>query len=189
VDASQVQSKLSSAISQFRKRYDTFDEAYRSYTDQYGDHSVKCYPPYKISGTIDPVIIILGRTTPLFYRDSRSRISGSIGSMAIERGNVYVLGRREPPDSKLVAWSLAGETELEQYDSRVRVIPSRIHAGIISSEDNEVYFSDLGSTSGSILAGESSKPEPFITLYATSTVDVHKITIDTKYAEFKKRQS
>jgi len=189
VDASHIQSKLSTAISEFRKTYDSFDDAYRSYTDQYGDHAVKTYPPYKISGTIDPVIIILGRTTPLFYRDSRKVISGSIGSLTIERGNVYILGRREPPDSKLVGWSFSGETELEQYDSRVRVIPSRIHAGLISNDDNETYFSDLGSTSGSILAGESSKPEPFITLYATSTVDIHKITIDTKYAEFKKRQS
>lgn len=188
MDTSQIQSKLSTAISEFR-RFDTFDHAYRSYTDQYGDQSVKTYPPYKISGTIDPVIIILGRTTPLFYRDSRKVISGSIGSLRIERGNVYILGRREPPDSKLVGWSLVGETELEHYDSRVRVIPSRIHAGIISNDDNEIYFLDLGSTSGSILAGESSKPEPFITLYATSTIDIHKITIDAKYSEIKKRQS
>ena len=189
MDASHIESKLSTAISEFRKRYDSFEHAYRSYTDQYGDHSVKIYPPYKISGTIDPVVIILGRTTPLFYRDSRKVISGSIGSLTIERGSVCILGRREPPDSKLVGWSLAGETELEQYDIRVRVIPSRIHAGIISNDDNEIYFSDLGSTSGSILAGESSKPEPFITLYATSTIDIHKITIDTKYAEIKKGQS
>jgi hypothetical protein len=189
VDVAHIQSKLSTAISEFRNRYETFDDAYRSYTDQYGERSVKTYPPYKISGTIDPVIIILGRTTPLFYRDSRKVISGSIGSLTIERGNVCILGRREPPDSKLVGWSLAGEIELEQYDSRVRVIPSRIHAAIISNDDNEIYFSDLGSTAGSILAGESSKPEPFITLYATSTIDIHKITIDTKYAEIKKPQN
>ena len=187
MNAFQIQSKLSTAISEFRKRYDTFDDAYRSYTDQYGDHSVKNYQPCKISGTIDPVIIILGRTTPLFYRDSRKVISGSIGSLTVERGNVYILGRREPPDSKLVGWSLGGETELEQYDSRVRVIPSRIHAAIYGNDDHEIYFSDLGSTSGSILAGESAKPEPFITLYATSTIDIHKITIDTKYAEVKRR--
>jgi hypothetical protein len=189
VDSAHIQSKLSAAISEFRNRYDTFDHAYRSYTSQYGDNSVKIYAPYKISGTIDPVIIILGRTTPLFYRDSRKQIAGSIGSLTIEPGNVYILGRREPLDSKLVSWSMADETELEHYDSRVRVIPSRIHAGIIADTDNEVFFTDLGSTSGSILAGESSKPEPFMTLYATSTIDIHKITIDTKYAEVKKRQS
>jgi len=186
VDASHFQSKLSTAISEFRKRYETFDHAYQSYTGQYGDNSVKVYAPYKISGTIDPVTIIFGRNTPLSYRDSQRVISGSIGSLKIERGNVYILGRREPPDSKLVCWSSVGETELEHYDSRVRVIPSRIHAGIISNDDNEVYFSDLGSTSGSILAGESSKPGPFIALYATSTAEVDRITIDTKYAKIKK---
>ena len=108
--------------------------------------------------------------------------------MTIEAGNVYLLGRREPPDSKLVVWSSTGENELQHYDSRVRAIPSRLHAGIFSMEKDEVYFADLGSTSGSILAGESSKPEPFVTLYATPTVDVHKITIEGKYAVTKKSQ-
>ena len=178
--------KLSTAISEFRKKYEAFEEAYRSYTDQYGDNSVKTYTPYKISGTIDPVIIILGRTTPLFYRNSRRILSGSAGSLTIEPGKVYILGRREPADSKLVAWSSEGENELELYDSRVRAIPSRIHAAIFSMEADEVYFADLGSTSGSMLAGESAKPEPFVTLYATPKVDVHKITIDAKYSDTKK---
>jgi len=189
VDASRIQSEISAAVSEFRQRYNTFEDAYHSYTAQYGEHSVKAYSPYKISGTIDPVIIILGRTTPLFYRDTRRVISGSVGSLKIEPGSVCILGRREPPDSKLIGWSLGGEIELEHYDTRVRVIPSRIHAAIISSDENEVYFSDLGSTSGSILAGESTKPEPFTTLYATSKAEVHRITIDTKYAETNKSQS
>jgi len=188
VDASQIESKVSTAISEFRERYNTFEHAYHSYTAQYGDRSVKVYSPYTISGTIDPVIIILGRTTPLFYRDSRRVISGNVGSLKIEPG-VCILGRREPPDSKLIGWSLGGETELEHYDTRVRVIPSRIHAAIISNEENQVFFTDLGSTSGSILAGESTKPEPFTTLYATSKVEVHRVTIDTKYAEIKKTPS
>jgi len=189
VDAPQIQSKVSTAISEFRERYNTFEDAYHSYTAQYGDHSVKAYSPYKISGTIDPVIIILGRTTPLFYRDTRRVISGSVGSLKLEPGSVCILGRREPPDSKLIGWSQGGEIELEHYDTRVRVIPSRMHAAIISNDENEVYFSDLGSTSGSILAGESTTPEPFTTLYATSKVEVHRITIDTKYARTKERQS
>jgi pSer/pThr/pTyr-binding forkhead associated (FHA) protein len=184
VDAAKVQSQLSTAIAEFRSKHDAFDKAYRSYTDQYGDRSVRSYESYKISGTIDPVIIILGRTTPLLYRDSRRLISGSIGSLTIQRRDFYIFGRREPSDSKLIGWSSREEIELEHYDSRVSVIPSRIHAAIFTDE-NEVYFSDLGSTSGSIVAGESLKPEPFITLYGTSTVDVHKITIDTKYAHKK----
>ena len=186
MDPAHLQSKLSTAISEFRKKYESFDYAYESYTAQYGDNSVRLYTPYKINGTIDPVVIILGRTTPLFYRDSRRTLSGSEGSLTIESGNVYILGRREPPDSKLVVWSSTGENELQHYDSRVSAIPSRLHAGIFSMEKDEVYFADLGSTSGSMLAGESAKPEPFVTLYATPKVDVHKITIDAKYSDTKK---
>jgi len=186
VDATKVQSQFSTAIAEFRKRHDEFDKAYRSYTGQYGDRSVRLYESYKISGTIDPVIIILGRTTPLFYRDSRRLVSGTIGSLTIERENFYLLGRRDRPDSKLVCWSSTEEIELEHYDSRVSIIPSRIHAAIFTDEEYEVYFTDLGSTSGSILSGESLKSGAFIALYGTSIIDVHKITIDAKYARNKK---
>jgi hypothetical protein len=188
MDLVQLQSRLASAISECRKKYETFDDAYTSYTAQYGDDSVRLYQPFQINGTIDPVIIILGRTTTLFYRASRRTLSGRISSLTIEPGSTYLLGRREPPDSKLVCWSSGGEIELEHYDSRVRAIPSRLHAAVFTMEKDEVYFGDLGSTSGSILAGESSKPEPFITLYATPTVEIQKITIGAKYAETHKTQ-
>lgn len=182
MDLAKFQSMLTEAVDYCKKKYPSFDEAYSSYTAQYGDSSIKVYEPYKISGTIDPVAIILGRTTTLFYRDSRQTLTGSLNSLTIERGNVYLLGRREPPDSKLVVWSAAEESEIEHYDSRVRIIPSRIHATIFSMGADDVYFADLGSSSGSILAGESSKPEPFISLYATPLIDVHRVTMDPKYA-------
>lgn len=156
--------------------------SFSSYTGQYGEGAVKVYEPFKISDTIDPVVIILGRTTSLFYKDSRRLLSGTQNSIPIESGNVYVIGRREPPDSKLVVWSAKEESEVEQYDSRIRVIPSRIHAAIFGLEDRSVMFADLGSSSGSILAGETSKPEPFIALYAAPRVTVHRIPIETKYA-------
>jgi hypothetical protein len=177
-----LQSKLAGAIKDFQEKYESFDDAISSYTAQYGDGAVKVYEPFKISGTIDPVIIILGRTTPLFYRDSKRLLSGSLSSIMIDVGNVYILGRREPPDSKLLIWSPKAENEIEHYDSRVRIIPSRIHAAIFALESGEVSFADLGSTSGSILAGESAKPEPFIRLYATPRVDIQRVTIDAKYA-------
>ncbi len=180
-------SRLASVTSDFRKKYQSFDEAFSSYTAQYGNDSIKVYELFTISGTIDPVIIILGRTTPLFYRHSRRLLTGSLGSVAIEAGSVCILGRREPPDSKLLAWSHSGENEVEQYDSRVRIIPSRIHAALFAMEDSEVLFADLGSSSGSILAGESAKPEPFITLYATPRVGIHRVTIDAKYTRTSKR--
>jgi hypothetical protein len=177
-----LQARLADSVYEFRKKYPAFEEAYSSYTAQYGDDAVRIHEPFKISDTIDPVIIVLGRTTTLFYRDSRRTLAGSLGSIELENGILYILGRREPLDSKLVVWSRKGENELEHYDSRVRIVPSRIHAVLIGSENGEVLFDDLGSSSGSILAGETKKPEPFITLYATPQVGIHRVAIRQKYA-------
>lgn len=181
-----LQSNLVNVVKDFRGKYESFDEAFGTYTAQYGDDSITVYEPFRISGTIDPVCMILGRNTVLFYRESRRRLVGSLGSAPIVSGNVYVLGRREPADSKLLVWSPAEEVEIEQYDSRVRIIPSRIHAAVFALEGGEVLFADLGSSSGSILAGETAKPEPFIILYATPKVNVHKVTIEAKYARSKR---
>lgn len=180
---SSFQTRLADSVNEFRKKYPAFEEAYSSYTAQYGEDAVKIHEPFKISETIDPVIIVLGRTTTLFYRDSRRALAGSLGSIELESGILYILGRREPLDSKLVIWSSRGENELEHYDSRVRIVPSRIHAALFGSEDGAVLFDDLGSSSGSILAGETKKPEPFITLYATPRVGIHRVAIRQKYSE------
>ena len=179
---SSLESRLGKVVNDFRKKYPSFDESFSTYTGQYGEHAVKVYEPFKLSETIDPVVIILGRTTPLFYKDSRRLLSGSLNSTPIESGSVYMMGRREPPDSKLIVWSAKEEAEVEQYDSRIRIIPSRIHAAIFALEDGAVLFADLGSSSGSILAGETSKPEPFITLYASPRMEVHRVPIESKYA-------
>ena len=179
---SSFETRLADSVNEFRKKYPAFEEAYSSYTAQYGEDAVKIHEPFKISETIDPVIIVLGRTTTLFYRDSRRTLAGSLGSIELESGILYILGRREPLDSKLVVWSRRGENELEHYDSRVRIVPSRIHAALFGSEDGAVLFDDLGSSSGSILAGETKKPEPFIILYATPRVGIHRVPIRQKYA-------
>jgi len=177
-----LQLRLEAFLRELRTRWESFDEAFTTYTGQYGQDAVKIYDPFKISGTIDPVIIILGRTTPLFYRHSKRTLSGSLSSVAISAGGTYIVGRREPPDSKLIVWSSSSEVEIENYDSRVRIIPSRVHAAIFSTEGGDVLFADLGSSSGSILAGETAKPEPFITLYATPKVEVHRVTTRAKYS-------
>jgi len=177
------QQKLLDAIAVFRKKYPAFEEAYSSYVAQYGEGAVKVHEPFRISDTIDPVIIVLGRTTPLFYVDSRRTLNGSLSSVSIEKNDLYIVGRREPVDSKLVVWSREAESEVEHFDSRVRVVPSRIHAAILGSEIGDVLFDDLGSSSGSILAGETRKPEPFITLYATPRVGIHRIELKPKYAK------
>ncbi|HUK50712.1 MAG TPA: hypothetical protein VLV18_06730 [Terriglobales bacterium] len=181
------QANLIDTISLFRKKYPSFEEAYSTYIGQYGESSVRVHDPIKISDTIDPVVIVLGRTTPLFYRDSRRTLSGSLGSVEIENKGTYILGRRPSEDSKLVLWSQKAEVEIELYDSRVRIVPSRIHAAIFAS-GNDVLFTDLGSGSGSILAGETSKPEPFITLYAPPSVGVHRIPTVQKYAKPRPKQ-
>ena len=176
------QEKLAESVNLFQKKYPAFEEAYSSYTGQYGENSVRVHEPFRISDTIDPVVIVLGRTTPLFYVDSRRALNGSLSSVEIQKGFLYILGRKEPLDSKLIVWSREAETEVERFDSRVRVVPSRIHAAILGSESGEVLFDDLGSSSGSILAGETRKPEPFITLYATPRVGIHRVELKSKYA-------
>jgi hypothetical protein len=175
-----LQSRLEKATENFRKTHSSFDDAYTSYTIEYGESSVKVHEPFKISQTIDPVTIILGRNTPLTYRDSKRILTGGTNSISIEPNEMYILGRRTMTDSKLVVWSGKAETEITQYDSHVRTIPSRIHAAIFTDR-NDVFYTDLGSSSGSILAGETTKPEPFVALYATSRVEVHKVTIEPKY--------
>jgi hypothetical protein len=181
------QERLVEAVSHFRKEYPDFEEAYSSYTGQYGEGAVRMHEPFKISETIDPVVIVLGRTTPLFYRDSQRTLIGSLSSTRIERGLMYIIGRREPLDSKLMVWSNHSEIELERFDSRVRIVPSRIHAALMGAENGDVLFDDLGSSSGSILAGESNKPEPFITLYATPRVGIHRVELNAKYSPSRAR--
>jgi len=175
-----LQSRLEKVTQNFRKTYPSFDDAYTSYSIEYGSGSIKVHEPFKISQTIDPVTIILGRNTPLTYRDSKHILTGGMNSISIEKKETYILGRRTKNDSMLLVWSEKAETEITQYDSHVRTIPSRIHAAIFT-DGSDVFYTDLGSSSGSILAGETTKPEPFVTLYATSKVDVHKVTIEPKY--------
>lgn len=176
-----LETRWQACVASFRRKYPSFDEAFSSYTAQYGEDSVKVYEPFKISETIDPVTMILGRTTPLFYRDSKRSLTGTLSSTAIEPGEIYILGRRESTDSKLIVWSANEEIEIEHYNDRARIFPSRIHAGIFALESGEVLFADLGSTSGSILTGESVKPEPFVVMYLTATAGVRRVVIPSKY--------
>jgi pSer/pThr/pTyr-binding forkhead associated (FHA) protein len=176
-----LQARLTTVVQKIRTKHPSFDEALTSYEGQYGEDAVAVHEPFKISSTIDPVIIILGRTTTLFYRDSRRALSGSRGSVSIEPDNVYVLGRRSALDSRLVVWSPQEEIEVEQYDARTRIIPSRIHAAIFGLENGDVLFSDLGSSSGSVIVGETQKPEPFVTLYLTPKANIHRVSLEQKY--------
>lgn len=176
-----LQSTLQACISSFRKRYASFEDAFGSYTAQYGEDSVRVYEPFKISETIDPVTVILGWTTPLFYRDSKRSLTGTLSSLSIKPGETYILGRRDSIDSKVVLWSPSDEIEIEHYSDRARTFPSRIHASIFALDSGEVLFADLGSTSCSLLMGESVKQEPFVVLYSTVTGGVRRVVIPSKY--------
>jgi len=172
---------LRACISSFRKTYASFEDAFSSYTAQYGEDSVKVYEPFKISDTIDPVTVILGWTTPFFYHDSKRSLTGTLSSVTIKPGETYILGRRDSIDSKVVLWSPSDEIEIEHYSDRVRIFPSRIHASIFALESGEVLFADLGSSSGSLLTGETVKQEPFIVLYSTMTGGERRVAIPPKY--------
>lgn len=173
---------LEATIRTYRKKMESFDEAYRSYTAQYGEQAVSVYEPTEISNTIDPVIIILGRNTPLLYRDGDRTVEGRLSRAHLRPNEFYIIGRREPLDSRLLLWGPEAETEITDYDSRVQVVPSRIHAGIWLRSEKTVFFTDLGSSSGSIVAGETKRPEPFIVAYASPKVDIRRVEIPLKYS-------
>lgn len=179
---SEFQKALTEAIASFRTKYESFDDAYGSYTAQYGESLVKVHDPTQINDTIDPVILILGRNTPLLYRDSNQTVEGTLSRAHLEPSGFYIIGRREPLDSQLMIWGPRWELEITQYDSRVHIVPSRIHAAIWFRDSKAIYFTDLGSSSGSIVAGETKHPEPFIVAYATPKVDIRRVEIPSKYA-------
>jgi hypothetical protein len=93
-----------------------------------------------------------------------------------------VIGRRQPQDAKLVAWNSHGATELEEYNSSVDTIPSRVHGIIASLDDGMTSFADLGSSAGSILAGYS--PElggPFVRMYDSGSKEFPSTNLQRKF--------
>jgi hypothetical protein len=57
--------------------------------------------PMNLSNMVDPAILILGRNCSLEYRETTEWKPGLYRSL--ERDVVYLFGRREPQDSRLVA--------------------------------------------------------------------------------------
>lgn len=144
-----------------------FQEALETYVGQYGRDKIKVSAPTRLDGSIDPVAIILGRNCIVTYRDSARKLSGTLGAIELTPGEVYIIGRREPQDSKLIAWSFRmGGVELQEYNSLVDTIPSRVH-GVVANFGNEgIIYSDIGSSAGTVLVGESLKlGGPFVRIY------------------------
>ena len=89
--------------------------------------------------------------------------------MELKAGEVFIIGRRVPQDSKLVVWGLRGGVELETYTARVGIIVSRLHAAIAYLNEKEVLFMDLGSSAGSVVAGDSVSKGAFVKVYDPGT--------------------
>jgi len=132
-----------------------FQEAFETYVQQYGREKIKVSEVTELGSSIDPVVVILGRNCVITYLDSLKQLRGDHGSVRISPGDSFIIGRREPQDSKLVAWNRSGGVELQEYNSLVDTIPSRIHGIIASLADGQTVYADLGSSARTILAGQS----------------------------------
>ncbi|MDA4111443.1 MAG: hypothetical protein OK439_02820 [Thaumarchaeota archaeon] len=141
-------------IERLKSAFPDFQEALDTYLQQYGKSKLSLSDPIKLTESIDPVVIIFGRNCAITYSDSIKLLSGSQGRLNIRLNEIYIFGRRQPQDSKLLVWSKDGPMELEEYNSRVDTIPSRVH-GVLANLEDGTFYSDLGSSAGTILAGQS----------------------------------
>ena len=174
-----VSEQLNRTIDQLRKTNANFENAFDTYTQEYGREKLNLgNEPTNIAQTVDPVAIALGRNCVVFYSDSNSVLHGPLGTIDLRKAKVCIIGRRQPQDSKLVAWTVDQETDLQDYNSRTSTIPSRIHASIVFLNEKEVMFSDLGSSSGTVLVGESVQSGPFVKIYDPSPPNFPNIKVE-----------
>jgi hypothetical protein len=163
----ELRERVIRTIEALKESSTSFDIAHETYTQQYGKDSIVVNRPTNIGETIDPVALVLGRNCVIYFHDSKKVLSGSLGSLELKAGVAYIIGRREPQDSRLVVWSPIGgtETDLSEYNSGASTIPSRIHGAIMVVNEAETYFSDLGSSAGTVIVGESRKEGAFVKIY------------------------
>jgi hypothetical protein len=173
-----IRNHVNKAIETLRASNQVFEHAYYTYTQQYGNVISVC-DPLNLVDTIDPVIMIFGRNTSVKYSNSKKSLSGSVGSIELRQGSEYIIGRRQPQDSTLVIWGPNGEeVELEMYNPEAGVIPSRVHAAIVYLDEAHLFFSDLTSSSGTILVGETKQRGPFICVYDPGSVEFPSVKLD-----------
>ena len=143
-------------IKKLRDANSQFQEAYDTYVQQYGEQRIVVSPATNLSGSIDPTIMVFGRNCFVWYNDSSKLLCGRIGSITLQKAKIYLIGRREPQDSKLVIWNSAGDsTDLDEYNSQADTIPSRIHGAVGYLDDAQILYSDIGSSAGTIIVGQS----------------------------------
>ncbi|MDH2900332.1 MAG: hypothetical protein PXY39_05125 [archaeon] len=181
-----LKESLAKTIEALRSSNPAFEHAYETYIQQYGRDTVSIIDPINLVDTVDPVILVFGRNTAIRYFDSKKLISGSFGSLNLKQGTEYIIGRRQPQDSKLMIWSPKGdEVELEGYNPEVGIIPSRIHATIVFRDDRHIFFADLVSSSGTVLIGESKRQAAFVRVYDPGSAEFPRIKLTRVYTSRK----
>ena len=152
--------------------------------NRYGRGKVALKDPFNLARSIDPVILVIGRNCVISYHDSKKILKGSQGSLILQPDEIYVIGRRQPQDSKLVVWNTKGGTELEEYNSQVDTIPSRVHGIIGSLDDGNIFFASLGSSAGSILVGQSPVINgAFVRIYDAGSKEFPAINFERKFSD------
>ncbi len=175
-----IMEKIDETIQELCTSNPNFEHAYDTYTKQYGAEIVVANDPVKLSGTIDPALLIFGRNCAVYYYDSRKELRGSDQGIELVDGTVCIVGRRQPQDSKLVAW-VGGrnlEVELGEYNPQVGIIPSRVHGAIVVTNDGDVNYTDLCSSSGTIVVGDLVKGGPFVRIYDPGTPNMQAVRFE-----------
>ena len=164
---SALMNRISSSMRDLRASNSDFDFALETYVQQYGEDKISLEAkPINLARSIDPVSLIFGRNCTVQYSDSSKALHGNLGRIELKRGQIGFLGRRQPQDQKLVCWTTEGEEiDLTEYNSRASIIPSRVHGALNYEDDDHVFFLDLGSSSGSVIVGESPSLGPFVRVY------------------------
>ena len=176
------EAKLGEAITSYRQRYPDFDEAYISSIGQYGKDSVRVYDLFPIDDVLDPLVIIIGGNATIAYHSEAKTVTGDLGTCNLRTDGIYVIGRREPQDSKLMIWGPQEEVEISNYNPLFSVIPSRIHAAFLLTDNRQGFFTDLGSSSKSIVVGEN-KTGSFLLVYGQPKLELIEISIRPKYSK------
>jgi hypothetical protein len=161
-----VGTRIFETIERLRSSNANFQEAYETYVSQYGKEKLRLSKPLNLAGTVNPVALVVGRNCIIFYNDESRTLKGSRGSVQLVEGDVCIIGRREPQDSTLTAWkSDVLQTELEEYNPRVGTIPSRVHCALAFLGESEMVFSDLGSSSGTVVIADRPRSVPVVRVY------------------------
>ncbi len=176
----ELKERVNRSIEALKESNQNFENALDTYTSQYGKDVISVSEPIDLAETVDPVAIILGRNCIIYYHDSKKELMGTSGSLELKAGIAYILGRREPQDSKLVAWNpIDGrEVELTEYNPSASRIPSRIHGVIVVSNENRVYFADLSSSGGTVLVGDFVHAGAFVKIYDPGSPKLPTIKVD-----------